>query len=340
MGTISKSTQDFFEELKISEDSSISNLLRFKDMKFGKSRKTLLHLAMKYVFNSEQIETLVKKLKSLSLKPSEKNRKLPIHVACKYGNVSGLKCLLNSCIKSLKSKDFEGNSPLALSCLHKQHEIIEILKNYPVNFLSKNHQGKNSIQIAMDSCNTEVFQQLISGACAQKATFFKCLQFALENDLKEACLLLINQLQTSDLASFEFLNAVLTNCKEKTDLIESILEKIRNTKTVKLVILLKLHVSSELIVKYCKDEIFGNIIFVANIWNRADLIQECLKFKLIHYEEVERAGKMRLKPGCQRIIEKYLTWHKVRAFLFVRKFSSSIYSKIPGLVLREVFEYL
>lgn len=340
MATFSKSKQELIEILKSSDMNLLGMLEKFKTKRFGKHKKNLLHLVMKFVGFEEILEKLVSRFFYLSERYTVSKRRLPIHVACRYGNVKAVKILLGISIKTLNSQDFEGNSPLALTCIYQNTDLLSLLKTYPINPLSQNNSKQTPIDICIKSQNHSLLNHFLSSIAEKKPSLFNCLHFALENNQQNLCSLILNNLEAKDFKSFNLLYSVLESCKGNSDLIQVILEKIKSTKTIKLIILLKLNVASSIIVNYCQDELDGNSIFIANVWNRADLVKECLNKRLIDLREIERASKVELKPEFQELIKGYLYWSKMKFPLFIRKFSDSIYSRIPLFVFRDFLKFL
>ena len=340
MATFSKSKQELIDILKSSDMDLIGILEKFKTKKFGKHKKSLLHLVLKYVGFGEMLEKLVRRFFYLSERYTVSKRRLPIHAACRYGNVDGVKILLGLSTKTLNSKDFEGNSPLALSCMYQNADLLSLLKTYPVNPLSQNNSKQTPLDICIKSQNHSFLNHFLSCIAEQKPSFFKCLQFALEKNEQNLCSLILSNLEAKDFKPFNLLYSIFESCKGNNDLIKSILEKIKSTRTIKLIILLKLNVASSIIVNYCQDELDGNSIFIANVWNRADLVRECLNNQLIDFREIERASKVEMKPEFQELIRGHLQWNKFKVPLFMRKFSDSIYSKVPLYVFRDFLKYL
>ena len=308
----------------------------------SKSGKTLLHLAAKYSPTPDLIYELVYTFKLKAGKFTRTNKRLAIHIAAKYGKLDIVQILYSIYPKSIESKDYIGNSPLATACKYNQPEIAKFLISSGASMYIKNKSHLLPVQICLKEQHYQLFMSLVTLLDNQTwaCIYLNCLQLAVKEGYKELVTFILERSDFKDKCIFTNFFNILKLCKNE-EAIEAILEHIKENNISRLIALLTLRVSSKLIMRFCENELRANSIHIATCFDRADLLQEMYYAKILKVNEILAIKNENLKEKCMNFVIKFRRWQSCKSLLFTKKYcTKDCIKRLPDSLVNEISTYI
>ena len=309
---------------------------------YSKSGKTLLHLAAKYSPTPDLIHELVYTYRLKAEKFTRTNKRLAIHIAAKYGKLDIVQILYSIYPKSIESKDYNGNCPLATACKYNQAEIAKFLISSGASMYIKNKSHLLPVQICLKEQHYQLFMSLVplldyqTWACINS----NCLQLAVKEGHKELVTFILERSDFKEKCTFTTFSNTLKLCKNE-DAIEAILEHIKEKNMSRLVALLSLDISSKIIMKFCENELRANSINIATLFDRADLLQEMYYAKILKANEILAIKNENLKEKCMNFVIGFRRWQSCKSLLYTKKYcKKDCIKRLPDSLVNEILTYI
>ena len=309
---------------------------------YGKSGKNLLHLAAKYSTSQDILHELVYKFKLNPKKSTKAEKRLAIHIAAKYGKLENVQTLFSIYRKSIESKDYNGNCPLAVACKYNHPEIAAFLISSGASMYIKNKSQLLPVQICLKEGHYSLFMSLVplldshTWACI----YFNCLQLAVEEGYKELVTSILERSDFKEKCNFNTFFNIAKVCKNDETL-EAILEFIKEKNMNRLVALLSLEVNSKIIMRFCDNELRANSKHIALCFDRDDLLQEMYYAKILKMNEILAMQNENLKGKCLKFVLRFKRWQSCKSLLFTKKYcKKDCIKRLPDSLINEMLTYI
>lgn len=308
---------------------------------YGKSGKTLLHLAAKYNCQNDVLHYIVNTLK-VNPKKASKNKALPIHVSCKYGNLGPTKFLFSLYETCLDKCDINRETPLAIACKFGQKDLAEYLLGLGANLHCKNKNLWTPLHLASRKGNLALVELLIKlGANCKDLTKSQetCVHLAVQSGNVQTVNLL---LPLVDHKIFSHFGTIFHVCKNDPVMIDFLLKNSDWNRFPKLPILLEICAPEEVIIENCKNELSLNSLYYIQMFDRADLIYGMYIKRILCISEIIRATVNDNYPKCKALMLYLKKWSHTSKLLFVKRYceKNNCINRLPISLIRECVAFL
>jgi Ankyrin repeats (3 copies) len=309
---------------------------------YGKTGKTLLHLAAKYSSDCSVLSFCVNNLK---VKPqtATKNKRLPIHVSCIYGKLEFTQALIRFNESCINKKDKDGETPLSLACRNKHTEIALYLINCSANPNTVDKHDWTPLHWASKNGDTLLVEKLISHGADPKvktSNGITTLHLAVESGNVNTVSLL---LPIVNVMSISHNNQTILHYSNKNP--EMINFLIKNTQWFtfpKLGILLDIDAPVNVILENCSYEFQGKYLYILMLFDRADVICQLYSRRITNLKELKQENINSNNPKCRALIQYLTRWDQIGKILFLYKFSGNngFIKRLHLGLLREIVNLL
>ena len=309
---------------------------------YGKSGKNLLHLAAKYSTTPDIIHELVYTFKVNPTKFTRTEKRLAIHIAARYGKLENVQTLFSIFPKSIESKDYNGNLPLAIACKYNQPEIAAYLISSGASMYIKNKSKLLPVQICLKEGHYSLFMSLVPllDSHIWACIYFDCLQVAVEEGYKELVTFILEKSDFKEKCNFTSFCNLAKLCKNDENL-EAILEFIKEKNMNRLVALLTLEVNSKIIMRFCDNELRANSKHIALCFDRDDLLQEMYYAKILKANEILAIQNENIKGKCLKFVIRFKKWQSCMSLLFTKKYcKKDCIKRLPDSLINEMLTYM
>jgi ankyrin repeat protein len=309
---------------------------------FGKSGKTILHLAAKYSPTPDLIQDLVNIMKLKPSKTTQNLKKLAVHIASKHGKLENVQKLVALWPKSIESKDFAGNTPLAVACKYNQYDIAYFFVSNGADLYKKNKSKQIPIQLCAKFGHFSIFALLANLLDSQVWTciYKNCLQLTIEEGHKELASFILEKSEFKEKCVFQELYNILKSCKSE-EMAIVVLECVKERNMSRLVILLTLEISSKTILKYCESELRSDAVYISVIYDRPDLLLEMYYARILKAKDILEISNENLREKCLKFLNEFRRWQNCKTMLFTKKYcKKDCIKRLPNSLVQDVLTYI